>query len=145
MNWCYYCIFQGVWKNRNGKAIIIISKTKISKNIRTFLNKCSGYVCALCGLICLKVNNFFYDFITFNLRETKRQTRVTVSLYMSYSFSLFSFFSDSYSFSYSILVRVFRYFEAKFPKFYYIILFNLPTSIIGVKTSNPTYNSTTYK
>ena len=59
MNCCYDCTFQGVRKNRTENAIIIVSKNKISKNIRIFLNKFSGYVCALCGFICLKVINFF--------------------------------------------------------------------------------------
>ena len=85
MNWCYDCIFQGVWKNRTGDAIIIVSKKNISKNIRIFLNKFSGYVCALCGFICLKFINFFHDFMTFNLRETKRLTRVNVFLYCNYA------------------------------------------------------------
>ena len=85
MNWCYDCIFQGVRKNRTGNAIIIVSKNKNSKNIRIFLNILSGYVCALCGFICLKVINFFHNFMTFNLRETKRQTRVTVFLYCNYA------------------------------------------------------------
>ena len=76
MNSCYDCILQGVWKNRIGNAILIVSKNKISKNIRIFLNKFRGYVCALSGFICLKVINFFHDFITFSLRETKRKTDV---------------------------------------------------------------------
>ena len=84
MNWCYDCIFQGVWKNRRGNSIIKISKNKISKYIRIFLNKFCGYVCALCGFICVKVISFFHDFIAFNLKETKRQTRVTTFLYCNY-------------------------------------------------------------
>ena len=68
MNWCYECIFQGVWNNRIGNAII-----EVSKNNRMFLNEFSGYVCPLCNFICLKVINFFQDFIAFNLRETKKQ------------------------------------------------------------------------
>ena len=85
MNWFYDCIFQGVWKNRIGNAVIIVFKNKISKNIIIFLNNFSGYVCALRGFICLKVLNFFHDFITFSLGETKRQTRVTIFLYSNYA------------------------------------------------------------
>ena len=85
MNWCYDCIFQGVWKKRIGNAIILISKNKISKNIKISLNKFCGYVCAFCGFICLKVINFIHDFMALNLRETKRQTRVTIFLYWNYA------------------------------------------------------------
>ena len=31
MSWCYDCIFQGVWKNGIGNAIIIIFKNKFQK------------------------------------------------------------------------------------------------------------------
>ena len=65
--------------------MIIISKNKISKNIKVFLNKFCEYVCALHDFICLKVINFFLSFIMFNLRETKRQTQVTVFLYCNYA------------------------------------------------------------
>ena len=84
-NWRYDCIFQGVRKNITGNAIIVVSKNKISKNIRIFLNKFSGYVCALYGFICLKVINFSHNFMTLNLRETKRQTSVTDFLYCNYA------------------------------------------------------------
>ena len=77
-NWCYDCNFQGVRKNTTGNAIIVVSKNKISKNIRIFPNKFSGYVCAFCGFVCLKVINFSRNFMTLNLRETKRQPRVRV-------------------------------------------------------------------
>ena len=58
MNWCYDYIIEGFWKNRIGNAIIIISKEKMSKNIRVFLNKFCGHVCALCDFICLKLLTF---------------------------------------------------------------------------------------
>ena len=56
-------------------------KIKSPKNISIFLNKFCRCVCALCGFICLKAINFFHDFIMFNLRETKRRTRITIFLY----------------------------------------------------------------
>ena len=85
MNWCYDSIFQGVQENRIGNAIIIVSKNKISKNIKVLLNKFGGYVRALCGFNCLKIINFFHNFMTFNLKETKRQTRVKGFLYCNYA------------------------------------------------------------
>ena len=80
MNWCYDCI----WKSRIGNAIIIISKNKISRNIRIFVNEFCGYVSAFCGFIRLRVNHFFHDFITFNLRQTKKTNP-------SYNFPLLQF------------------------------------------------------
>ena len=58
----------------------MISKNKVSQYMTIFPDKFCGYVCTLCDCICLKVMNFFHDFITFNLRETKRQTWVTIVL-----------------------------------------------------------------
>ena len=47
------------------------------------------------GIICPKVINFFNDFITFNLRATKRQTRVTIFLSCKYA-GVESIFQDCF-------------------------------------------------
>ena len=105
MNWCYDCI----WKSMIGNAIIIISKNKISRNIRIFVNEFCGYVSAFCGFIRLRVNHFFHDFITFNLRQTKRQTRVTIFRYCNFARVEPIFYDCFYQWIGSVVTHWFRF------------------------------------
>ena len=82
MNWCYDCIFQGVWKNTRGNAIIILSKNKISE----FSLISSGAISVLCmALFVLRLLNSFMSSSCSTKRETQRQTRVTIFLYFNYA------------------------------------------------------------
>ena len=82
-------ILPEVRKNRTGDTIVIVTKNKISKNIRIYLNKFSGYVCAvLC--VSLFVLRLLISFriswrSTWEQLKTKRQTRVPVFLYCNYA------------------------------------------------------------
>ena len=87
MNWCYDCIFQGVWKYRKNNAIIKFPKTKYLKISEFSLISFVGMpvLCVALFVLVIKVVNFFHDFITFNLKEIKGQTGVTIFLYCNYA------------------------------------------------------------
>ena len=74
MSRCDDCIFHRAWKNRVENAVAKVFNNKISKNIRVFLKKFCRNVCFVLLCLFFKLVYFFYDLITLNLRETKRET-----------------------------------------------------------------------